>query len=51
MTFRLRKPYTYFRRTGFSINESEFPNMHMSWDRGIYVYIALTRRLKWSWHG
>lgn len=42
---------TYFSRRGFSVNESRFPNIHASWGGPfyrLYFYVALTRRLKWS---
>lgn len=40
--------YTYFRlSTGFSINEGEFPNIHVSWRRPYGVYLALSPKLKW----
>ena len=37
---------TYFRRWGFSINEGEFPNIHVSWRRdGFLFYLAFS----WRW--
>lgn len=50
------KGRTYFRwRRGFSINEGEFPNVHISWRTfgrrwRFYFYIAFSHRLKWWWH-
>lgn len=40
--------YTYFTRTGFSINEGRFPNIHASWCDvlGIYFYICVGYALK-----
>lgn len=43
------KGLTYFKRWGFSINEGVFPNIHMTWGNGLFVYIALTGTLRW--HG
>jgi hypothetical protein len=37
---------TYFRRWAFSINEGNFPNIHVNFRTGFY-YVALSRRLKW----
>lgn len=40
------KGYTYFNKAnGFSINEGQFPNIHVSW-RPIGFYIAISERLK-----
>lgn len=41
---------TYFRRWGFSINEGEVPNIHVSWNicglRRFYFYLCLTRNVR-----
>jgi hypothetical protein len=46
----------YVAPWGFSLNESAFPNIHMSWDWGFYFYIAFTKKYKasflfgkWRW--
>jgi len=42
---------SYFRlSTGFSLNEGQFPNIHVHWARPMGFYIALTHRLKWWWY-
>lgn len=38
---------TYFKKHSFSINEGEFPNIHMNWRDGLFVYAALSPRLRW----
>lgn len=43
------KGLTYFRWWGFSINEGQFPNIHVSWSHWFFIYIALTPRWKWSY--
>lgn len=40
---------TYFNRRRFSINEGEYPNIHVSWRGWIGFYVALSPRLKWHW--
>jgi len=40
--------YWRFRGIQFSINEGEFPNIHVNWHgQGLFIYVALSRRLKW----
>ena len=46
MKMNLSYPYTYFRRYGFSINEGEFPNIHISWRERFHFYLAISRKLK-----
>lgn len=42
-----RGGYSYFRwRTGFSINEAQYPNIHVSWKFRL-IYVALSRRFTW----
>ena len=47
------KGRTYFRRYGFSINEGEIPNIHLSWNNnqslGVYLYICLTPKYRFAW--
>ncbi len=45
-----RGGYTYFATWGFSINEGQFPNIHMSWRRWgegsrrtFYFYVGICR--------
>lgn len=48
------KGVTYFRSWGFSINEGEFPNVHLSWNkRSLFFYCAFRwkgkpKRFKWG---
>lgn len=37
---------TYFAKWGFSINEGQFPNIHIRWDRTPGFYIAFSPRLR-----
>ena len=38
--------HTYFSIHGFSLNEGDFPNIHLSWGFvGFYFYCA------WTWRG
>lgn len=44
------KGVTYFDwRSGFSINEGEYPNIHVSWGWCWHFYLAFSRRWTWSW--
>lgn len=38
------KGLTYFKPWAFSINEGQFPNIHISWHRSPIFYLALTPR-------
>jgi hypothetical protein len=38
--------FTYFKRWAFSINEGQFPNVHVNF-RTRFFYVALSPRLKW----
>lgn len=41
---------SYFRlRTGFSINESAFPNIHVGWNNGLFFYLAISPKIKIWW--
>lgn len=43
---------SYFRlRTGFSINEGQFPNITIIWGGwvGKMFYVAFSHRFKWYW--
>lgn len=50
------KGITYFTRWGFSINEGQFPNIHVNWSNP-FLYIAFTKgwrfwtdfRRVWKW--
>lgn len=41
--------HTYFRRWGFSINEGEIPNIHLSWRGGVYFYVCWGANRRWCW--
>lgn len=42
------KGLTYFDKSyGFSINEGEFPNIHVCWCHTYGVYVAISHRFKW----
>lgn len=43
------KGLTYFRPWGFSINEGGIPNIHVSWKRGLFVYLCWGGDSRWSW--
>lgn len=45
------KSITYFRWWGFSINEGQFPNIHISWRVGgywhLFIYVAINDKYRW----
>ena len=44
------KGVTYFHWWGFSINEGQLPNVHLSWwmaGFGIQFYLAITTEYRW----
>jgi hypothetical protein len=38
----------YVKPWGFSLNESRFPNVHLSYWKRFYFYFALSTRWRWS---
>jgi hypothetical protein len=46
--------FSYFdSKKGFSINEGQFPNIHVAWNEVVGFYIAFSHRLKFHrfWTG
>lgn len=48
MRWRFNGVY-YVRPWGFSLNESEYPNLHISWRWWFVFYLALSQRMKLRW--
>lgn len=40
------KGFTYLKRRGFSINEGEYPNIHISWYNHFVFYFAWSRSFR-----